>query len=159
MNGLDVLRRCAAYESEMERLRQQVALAMDAATRVSPSLDRDGGRSSDVRSKAETFAARADWLDRRMIARRWLYAQELDEASRLLPQISPAPAEAVRLVMISGETVRMAAGEMRRSEDAVRALLRRGRQELAALPSALDQDPEYAEQLRVWKSQRAPGLA
>ena len=159
MTGLDVLRRCQAYGQEMERLRQQHALAMDAATRVSPSLDRDGGRSSGVRSKAETFAVRADWLERRMLARRWLYAQELDEASRLLPQVSTAPSEAIRLVMISGETVRMAAGEMRRSEDAVRALLRRGRQELAALQSDLDRDPEYQEQMRVWKSQRPPGLA
>lgn len=158
MTGLDVLRRCAAYETEMARLRQQHALAMDAATRVSPSLDRDGGRSSEVSSKAERFAVKADWLERRMIARRWLYAQELDEAARLLPQLEIAAAEAIRLVMISGQTVRQTAGEMRRSEDAVRALLRRGRLQLAALSSALDQDPEYAEQMRVWKSQRAPGL-
>jgi len=158
MTGLDVLRRCAAYEGEMERLRQQYALAMDAATRVSPVLGKDGGRTEGAGSKAERFVVKADWLERRMIARRWLYAQDLDEASRLLPQLETAPAEAIRLVMVSGHTVRMAAGEMRRSEDAVRALLRRGRLQLAALRSPLDEDPEYREQSGVWKTQRAPGL-
>ena len=151
MNGLDVLRRCAAYENEMEKLRGQKAMALDAAVRSTPGMDATGGgRSSDISAKPERFVQAADWLERRMSARRCMYAMELEEAARLLERMEPANAEALRLVMISGCTVRQAAGEMRRSCDAVRGLLSRSRSILKDTPSRLSDDPDYQDLLRQY---------
>ena len=151
MNGLDVLRRCAAYENEMEKLRGQKAMALDAAVRITPGMDATGGgRSSDISARPERFVQAADWLERRMSARRCMYAMELEEAARLLERMEPANAEALRLVMISGCTVRQAAGEMRRSCDAVRGLLSRSRSILKDTPSRLSDDPDYQDLLRQY---------
>lgn len=151
MNGLDVLRRCAAYENEMEKLRGQKAMALEAAVRITPGMDATGGgRSSDISAKPERFVQAADWLERRMSARRCMYAMELEEAARLLERMEPANAEALRLVMISGNTVRQAAGEMRRSCDAVRGLLSRSRSILKDTPSRLSDDPDYQDLLRQY---------
>ena len=122
-----------------------------AAVRITPGMDATGGgRSSDISAKPERFVQAADWLERRMSARRCMYAMELEEAARLLERMEPANAEALRLVMISGCTVRQAAGEMRRSCDAVRGLLSRSRSILKDTPSRLSDDPDYQDLLRQY---------
>lgn len=151
VNGLEVLRRCAAYTHDMEKLKSQKALALDAAVRITPGMDTSGGgRSSDISAKPERFVQAADWLERRMSARRCMYALELEEAARLLEHMEPANADALRLVMITGLTVRQAAGEMRRSCDAVRGLLSRSRSILKDTPSRLSDDPDYQDLLRQY---------
>ena len=157
MTGLDVLRRCAAYEKDMERLRTQRALAYDAATRITAQMGGGGGgRSQEISAKPERFALAAQWLDRRMDARRAMYALELSEAARLLSDMEPATCEALRLTMIAGLTAPQAAEAMRRTQDSVRGMLRRGRNELRQKESELPQDMDYREMDRRFKQRTPP---
>ena len=48
MNGLDVLKQCERYREDMARLRTSYNLALDAATRVTPSLSGMPGRSASL---------------------------------------------------------------------------------------------------------------
>lgn len=128
MDGLETLRQCEAYARDMERLRVSYQMALEAATRTTPRLDADGGGRSGVSNAPERFAERADWIRRRMDARRAMYAMELDAAADLMELLPPDIADALRLVMIEGDTIRQAAGHMGKSVDGVRYLLRRGRQ-------------------------------
>lgn len=146
MTGLDVLIACERYKGDMQRLTTAYNVAMDAATRVTPRMDRDGGgRSSEVSSAPERFAVRAEGLSRRMDARRAMYAQELLEASLMLEQLPPELSGIVYRRMIGGRTVKEIAVELDLSVDAVRARLSRGRVALSGLSSGLDDDWDYQE--------------
>lgn len=146
MTGLDVLRACERYAGDMQRLTLQYQIALDAATRVTPRLNGNGGgRSSDVRSAPERFAVRAEGLSRRMDARRALYALELDEAVNLLGTLHPDMAALLYARMIDGKTVKEIAVDRDLSVDAVRGMLSRGRAALAGKTSRLDEDWDYRE--------------
>ena len=157
MTGLDVLGRCEAYEREIERLRGQRAMALEAATRISPCVDENkvspGGERT---SPAERFAIASEWIGQRMGARLYLYSRELMEAVRLLAALPPSNARSLRLTMVDGLSVKEAAAEMRRSEDSVRGLLRRGRSMLASEHSSLGEDLEYQQQLRLFYRSTPP---
>ena len=151
MTGLDVLIACERYRGDMQRLRTAYNVAMDAATRVTPRMDRDGGgRSSEVSSAPERFAVRAEGLSRRMDARRAMYAQELLEASVLLEQLPPDMASVLYRRMVEGRTVKEIAVERDCSVDAVRGLLSRGRVALSGMPSQLDADWDYRDEDRKY---------
>ena len=146
MNGLEVLTFCKRYPVDMKKLTQSYAIAMDAATRITPRMDGNGGiRSSDVRSAPEQFAVRAESLSQRMEARRSMYALELQEATALLELIHPETASVLYSNMICGKTIKEIAVEMDASIDSIRARLARGRTALSTLDSSLDHDPEYQE--------------
>lgn len=146
MTGLEVLTMCERYAGDMRRLKLSYDMAMDAATRVTPRMDGNGGgRSSDVRSAPERFAVKAEGITRRMDARRAMYALELQEAANLLEQLPPDMASVLYRRMIDGRTVKEIAIELDVSVDAVRARLSRGRTSLSGLSSELDKDWDYAE--------------
>ena len=146
MTGLDVLRACERYAGDMQRLTLQYQIAMDAATRVTPRLDGNGGgRSSDVRSAPERFAVKAEGITRKMDARRAMYALELDEAVTLLESLHPDMAALLYARMIDGKAVKEIAVDRDLSVDAVRGMLSRGRAALAGKTSRLDEDWDYRE--------------
>lgn len=146
MTGLEVLTMCERYAGDMRRLKLSYDMAMDAATRVTPRMDGNGGgRSSDVRSAPERFAVKAEGISRRMDARRAMYALELQEAANLLEQLQPDMASVLYRRMIDGRTVKEIAIELDVSVDAVRARLARGRTALSGMASELDKDWDYGE--------------
>lgn len=141
-----MLTMCERYAGDMRRLKLSYDMAMDAATRVTPRMDGNGGgRSSDVRSAPERFAVKAEGITRRMDARRAMYAMELQEAANLLEQLPPDMASVLYRRMIEGRTVKEIALELDASVDSVRARLLRGRVALSAMSSALDADWDYRE--------------
>ena len=147
MTGLEVLRACERYAGDMRRLKLQYDLAMDAATRITPRMDGNGGgRSSDVRSAPERFAVKAEGITRRMDARRAMYALELAEAANLLERLPVDMAAILSRRMIDGRTVKEIAIELDVSVDAARAKLSRGRTSLSGITSGLDDDWDYREQ-------------
>ena len=147
MTGLDVLRACERYDTDMRRLQLSYDIAMDAATRVTPRYGADtGGGGSAAGSAQERFALRAAQVSRRMDARRAMYAQELAEASRLLGEMEAATADVLYRRMIAGRTVKEIATEDDCTIDSVRGRLSRGRALLAGMSSALDADWTYQEQ-------------
>lgn len=146
MTGLEVLTMCERYAGDMRRLKLMYDMAMDAATRVTPRMDGNGGgRSSDVRSAPERFAVKAEGVSRRMDARRGMYALELQEAANLLERLPPDMASVLYRRMIDGRTVKEIAIELDVSVDAVRARLSRGRSALSGMDSELDADWDYRE--------------
>jgi DNA-directed RNA polymerase specialized sigma24 family protein len=146
MTGLEVLTMCERYAGDMRRLKLSYDMAMDAATRVTPRMDGNGGgRSSDVRSAPERFAVKAEGISRRMDARRAMYALELQEAANLLEQLPPDMASVLYRRMIDGRTVKEIAVELDLTVDSVRGKLARGRTALSGMASELDGDWDYRE--------------
>ena len=146
MTGLEVLTMCERYAGDMRRLKLSYDMAMDAATRVTPRMDGNGGgRSSDVRSAPERFAVKAEGISRRMDARRAMYALELQEAANLLERLAPDMASVIYRRMIDCRTVKEIAVELDVSVDAVRARLSRGRTALSGMSSGLDDDWDYRD--------------
>ena len=146
MNGLDVLKQCERYREDMARLRTSYNLALDAATRVTPTLSGMPGRSGSPTVRPERFALQSDAIERRMSARRAMYALELSEAACLLEMLTqPYLAECIRLRMIENEPIKGVAEKVDRSVDGVRSALRRARLELSAMQSPLGEDMDYAD--------------
>lgn len=144
MNGLEVLTMCKRYPVEMKTLKQAYAIAMDAAMRITPRMDGNGGiRSSVVHSAPEQFAVRAESLSERMEARQSMYALELQEATALLELLHPETASVLYGNMICGKTIKEIAIDLDASIDSIRARLARGRTALSNMDSSLDHDPDY----------------
>lgn len=143
MTGMDVLRRCAGYARDMERMRVRLASCRDAMTRVTRPMDAQGhGGSGD---KMGEMAARADELERGMAARREAYEMELVEALRLVGLIdSPEAAAVLYGRYVSGDTYAAIACAQRTTESAVRGSHRRGVDALNTMRSALGGQARYA---------------
>lgn len=151
MNGLDVLKQCQGYAGDVTRLRVALASAMDGATGATAAMNPNGGgRPSEKLSRQERFAVRADTLSRRLSAREAMRDMELEEAARLLELIPPEQAEAIYERMIAGRLVREMAERRGKTQDAVRALLRRGKDSLRPLPSSLGEDLDYQDLRRQY---------
>ena len=152
MTGLDVLVRCERYAGDMQRLKLSYDMAMDAAMRVSPRMDGNGGGKSAERTSApERFAVKAEGLSRKMFARKSMYAMELEEAANLLERLPIAQAKVVNLRMIEGKTVKEIAIARDCTVDAARALLSRGRVALSSMPSSLESDWDYQDEERKYR--------
>lgn len=131
MTGMDVMRRCRAYESDMARLRLRLRVAQDAATRTTRSPETAGrGGSGD---RMGDYAARADAIYREMREREAQYRQDIDLAARLIAKLEPDQGTVIYLRMVRGMTMRQIAAELHTSESSAKGFFRRGCAALSAM--------------------------
>lgn len=135
MTGMDVMERCRMYDRDMERLRLQEAMALDAVTRATRSADTIGHGGGEDRIAA--YTARADALDRAMAAREAMHEAELLTAARLIAALDTAQGQAIYHLYILGETVRQTAAAMHTTEASVRGLRRRAKDALAGMDTQM----------------------
>lgn len=156
MTGMDVLRRCASYARDMDRLRLRRRQIRDAATRITRSPDAQGHGA--VEDKAAALIARADEIERGMHARERAHDMEVVEALRLVGELATPDTSAVLYARyVEGLTYGALAARMRASEDAVRSALRRGERAIDRQRTRLHDMPEYrALRAQEWAALR-PG--
>lgn len=141
MTGMDVLRRCRAYDKDMERLKLRQLCARDIMTKATRSAAVIGhGEQAD---KMSEYMARVDAAARARDARAEMYQMELDEAARLIAGLAPGQGAAIHYHMIRGLTLRQTAAEMRMEESSVRGLYRRARGNMERARSGLDAEETY----------------
>ncbi len=142
MTGMDVLERCRSYEQDVKRLRVKRDCAQDVLFRVTRATDAQGhGAAGD---KMGSLTARKDELERGIEARKRAYAMELIEAMRLIGEIeSVEVGKAMHSHYIEGESYDAIAVGIKASRDAVRSLIRRGREQIAGKKSRLPTRGDY----------------
>ena len=153
MNGMDVMRRCAAYERDMERMQTMLLFLRDAATRITRPTDAQGrGGGGD---KMAELAACADEIERSRQARCQTHNMEIVEALRLVGEMrTPEMGAIFYRKYVGGETYAAIAAGLRTSEDSVRSTHRRGMSLLMNTPTQLARSDEYR---RLRALERKPG--
>lgn len=131
MTGMDVLRRCREYKTDMARLQLRLGCARDAATRITRSADVTGHAGGGDRMGE--FAAKVDAIEREMRERSIQYARDIATAAQLVTRIDPTQGQVMHLRLVRGLTVRQTAAEMHMGESCVKGLYRRGREALEAI--------------------------
>ena len=144
MNGMDVLRQCAAYGKDREKLEARRYYASEARMRIQSGIV-SAPQGSASRDKMGDLTARIDACNRALGIREAMYRMELTEASRLMECLSPEVGVVLYGRYVRGLTMRQVAGEQRRSEGSIRGLRRRGEMEAENLRSLLEYDDQYAK--------------
>lgn len=153
MNGMDVMRRCAAYEKDMVRMKNMLLFLRDAATRITRPTDAQGhGGGGD---KLAELTARADEIERGMQARRQAYDMEVIEALRLVGNIGlPETGAVIYRKYVCGETYAAIAAGTGNTEDSVRGMHKRGMGILMKAPTLLPKNEKYR---RLRDMEKKPG--
>ena len=145
-----------AYKSDSRRIQLQILLTEDAARRVTQIMGSQGGGSSTGDKVGETVARKADLTTARE-ARKACFFMEIEETARLISQIaSQECGEVMRRACLLGESQRQIAGGLRRSEESVRGLRRRGWSALEQIESDLDEREVYRMHRRAYESVMLP---
>lgn len=144
MNGMDVLRQCAAYGKDREKLLARRYYAQEARTRMRSGFTStpQGNASSD---KIGNMTAQISECEYGLEVREEMYRLELAEASRLMECVAPDVGRILYGRYVMGLTMRQIAGEQTRSEGSIRGLRRRGEVEMENLRTLLEYNERYAE--------------
>ncbi|MDO5300100.1 MAG: hypothetical protein Q4F18_11775 [Clostridia bacterium] len=143
MTGMDVLRRCAAYERDVRRMKAMLHGIRDVMTRVTRPTDAQGrGGAGD---RLGNLTARADEIERGICARKAAYNMEVMEALRLVGEMdNPGISTVMYSKYVEGCTYAAIAMRQKTSESAVRSAHRRGCEALKAVRSGLTDSAAYA---------------